>query len=203
MAKLPRSAAVAIAALVVLLTQFAQPADAGTVTHNRGPRDDGGYCGYHYGPPVVRFNAAPGEVNKLTVLRLVVYVDFIFDVGDQCTVVPAPVEVAGLVLRDGGAPMAVAGGCQGGVAGAAVCQDAPLEVFLGDRNDEFTSLSIDMERLAAGPGSFVDAGNGDDTIRVANAIRDTVICGPGLDTVVADGRDWVDASCENVTRVSA
>ena len=67
-------------------------------------------------------------------------------------------------------------------------------MYLGDKNDQFTGLS---------GASLVDGGNGDDTIRVGNAERDNVICGPGLDTVIADSGDWIDASCENVTRVSA
>lgn len=46
--------------------------------------------------------------------------------------------------------------------------------------------------------SSVDAGSGDDAIDVANGWIDTVSCGSGRDTVVADAGDLVAGDCEVV-----
>ena len=52
-------------------------------------------------------------------------------------------------------------------------------------------------------GAFVDAGDGDDSIDVRNEITDSVWCGRGRDTVVADppteaAADFLDIGCEHV-----
>jgi uncharacterized repeat protein (TIGR01451 family) len=55
--------------------------------------------------------------------------------------------------------------------------------------------------LDGGPGSDVlDAGAGNDLLRVRDGSSDTVLCGPGRDTVRADRRDKVARSCETVKR---
>jgi hypothetical protein len=51
--------------------------------------------------------------------------------------------------------------------------------------------------LEGGSGSDRIAGeDGDDTIRAQDGEPDSVSCGPGNDTVLADGQDTVDADCE-------
>lgn len=62
----------------------------------------------------------------------------------------------------------------------------------GDGNDELVS-----DR----GGGRVSAGGGDDRVRAANGAQDTVLCGLGFDTVVADRTDRVAPSCESVRRV--
>ena len=52
-------------------------------------------------------------------------------------------------------------------------------------------------------GSFVDAGDGDDTVGARNGISDTVWCGRGRDSVAADppsakAADFLDLGCEQV-----
>jgi Thrombospondin type 3 repeat/RTX calcium-binding nonapeptide repeat (4 copies) len=66
------------------------------------------------------------------------------------------------------------------------------------------------DRVAGGPGGDVlagdqgadalDGGDGDDRVAARDGEIDTVSCGPGADTVDADGGDSVAADCENVTR---
>jgi Ca2+-binding RTX toxin-like protein len=57
------------------------------------------------------------------------------------------------------------------------------------------------DRLTAGDsgGSTLDGGTGNDRIDAVNGRRDTVRCGAGLDTLVADPRDQV-TGCERITR---
>lgn len=60
----------------------------------------------------------------------------------------------------------------------------------GDRASRCNEMHCDLS-----PGSAAD------TIDSVDGERDTVKCGPGTDTLRADGIDIVDADCENVTRV--
>lgn len=55
-------------------------------------------------------------------------------------------------------------------------------------------------RGTSGPDD-IQGTDGADTIHVRDRERDTVVCGPGRDHVVADGRDVVDPSCEVIRRV--
>jgi hypothetical protein len=66
------------------------------------------------------------------------------------------------------------------------------------------------DRLFGGPGrdsltggtgrDLLDAGPGNDRVAARDGTRDTVRCGPGRDTVVADRRDIVSRNCEKVQR---
>ena len=59
----------------------------------------------------------------------------------------------------------------------------------------------DADTLTGGSGEdTLDGGDGGDTIQVRDDARDTVVCGPGADSVVADAIDVVDADCESVDR---
>ena len=198
MARLLRSSTIAIAVLFSLLVQFAQPAHAATATWNSGPEAPYSDCD-RFPSPVIRFRASPGEANRVTLVHERVAYSTGADPGwTHCGEnFPFAFHNARVVITDAGAPVNVAGsGCKSGPVGAVTCQNARVEVFLGDRNDLFTETNA-----IPFAGAWIDAGSGDDTIRVVNAAKDNVICGPGLDTVVADARDWVDASCEKVTLV--
>ena len=55
--------------------------------------------------------------------------------------------------------------------------------------------------LDGGPGQdYMDGGNGSDRILVRDSQRDTVTCGQGRDTVVADRIDAVRSGCETVLK---
>jgi hypothetical protein len=57
------------------------------------------------------------------------------------------------------------------------------------------------DSLTGGAGvDLLDAGTGNDRISARDGTRDTVRCGPGRDTVVADRRDSVSRDCETVRR---
>jgi hypothetical protein len=49
----------------------------------------------------------------------------------------------------------------------------------------------------------VFAGTGDDEIAANDGTRDVIVCGRGHDTVTADARDSVRASCEEVRPASS
>ena len=57
------------------------------------------------------------------------------------------------------------------------------------------------DTLDGGGGRDTLAGQeGDDTITSRDGVFDTVRCGAGIESVVADRRDLVRPGCENVTR---
>jgi hypothetical protein len=47
-------------------------------------------------------------------------------------------------------------------------------------------------------GAFVDAGDGDDAVDARNGIGDTIWCGRGTDSVIAEVDDFLDLGCEEV-----
>src|SRR5687767_6054296 len=52
--------------------------------------------------------------------------------------------------------------------------------------------------LDGGPGrDHVDGGAGSDRLKIRDNARDTAVCGPGRDTVIADRLDVVRSGCEN------
>src|SRR4051794_35722331 len=79
----------------------------------------------------------------------------------------------------------------------------------GDAADSLTGASGD-DSLSGGDGAdaidpgtgadTVDAGPGDDVVHARDEARDTIACGDGADTVVADAYDSVAADCESVDR---
>lgn len=57
------------------------------------------------------------------------------------------------------------------------------------------------DRLLGGAGlDLLDGGPSNDTITANDKARDTIRCGPGRDTVVADRVDTVARDCEAVRR---
>jgi hypothetical protein len=55
--------------------------------------------------------------------------------------------------------------------------------------------------VGGGGDDRLSGGAGDDTIRSRDRYRDTVLCGPGRDVVVADRADRVEKDCERVKRL--
>ena len=56
------------------------------------------------------------------------------------------------------------------------------------------------DRLFGGPGTDRLLGrSGDDEIHADDGIRDSVVCGDGVDSAAVDPSDAVTASCEDVT----
>jgi Thrombospondin type 3 repeat/RTX calcium-binding nonapeptide repeat (4 copies) len=102
------------------------------------------------------------------------------------------------------------------------CPAAPVQrirVDLGDREDTATINVAVPATVLAGTGSdrvtggeagdeidggtgsdTIDGGAGDDRIAAADGVVDDVRCGPGNDSVDADGADTVAADCETVVR---
>jgi hypothetical protein len=74
------------------------------------------------------------------------------------------------------------------------------DVIIGKAgNDRLRGLAGN-DTLVAGPGrDRLMGGRGDDTINSRDRARDTAGCGPGWDTVVADTKDVVPASCEQAS----
>jgi Ca2+-binding RTX toxin-like protein len=82
-------------------------------------------------------------------------------------------------------------------------------IFGEDGNDQITG-DRGADRISGGAGNdalfgnlgpdVVAGGSGDDRINVVRGEVDTVRCGSGTDTVLADGTDHVAADCEDVRR---
>lgn len=99
------------------------------------------------------------------------------------------------------------------------------DVVRGGRGNDSVYGGRGSDRVFGGPGSdsitgethnyvgpapdFISGGEGDDFIYAGDSTRDRIYCGLGYDTVLADNvqgndpddrRDFVDDSCEDVTR---
>ncbi len=67
-------------------------------------------------------------------------------------------------------------------------------------NDKVFGLAGD-DVLSGGSGrDYVEGGRGSDRLSTRDGTRDTAVCGPGADTVVADRVDAVRADCETVLK---
>jgi Ca2+-binding RTX toxin-like protein len=74
------------------------------------------------------------------------------------------------------------------------------DVMIGKPGDDSLRGLGGNDTLVGGAGrDRLVAGRGDDTINSRDRARDTVRCGPGWDTVVADATDDVPASCEHAS----
>jgi hypothetical protein len=59
------------------------------------------------------------------------------------------------------------------------------------------------DKIVGGGGDDrISGGSGNDAISSRDRFRDTVRCGPGVDSVVADSRDRVARDCERVRKPS-
>ena len=76
------------------------------------------------------------------------------------------------------------------------------EITGGEGNDSVAGGSGD-DVISGDQGvDTLDGGDGADRIASRDGEADTVTCGPGVDSVDADGADAVAADCENVTRTA-
>jgi Ca2+-binding RTX toxin-like protein len=74
------------------------------------------------------------------------------------------------------------------------------DVMIGKPGDDRLRGVGGNDTLVGGTGrDRLVGGRGDDTINSRDRVRDTVRCGPGMDTVVADASDDVPASCEHAS----
>jgi Ca2+-binding RTX toxin-like protein len=147
----------------------------------------------------VFYTASPGEVNQLTVSA----------------------TGSDYALSDPGASIQAGNGCTGGGQNA-VCSGAGIRGLTlaggdgGDSLENATSTPSTFsggdgaDSLKGGSGNDIMRGNqgidtlaggaGNDFIDVRGDRADIVSCGPGDDTVRADGSDLVDSDCEHVDR---
>ena len=87
----------------------------------------------------------------------------------------------------------------GGVAGDLLAGGDGNDTLSGGPSADRLFGERGNDRIGTGEGrNSVDAGPGDDRINSRNGVRDDVICGKGDDVVVADRRDRIDGSCEQV-----
>jgi Ca2+-binding RTX toxin-like protein len=74
------------------------------------------------------------------------------------------------------------------------------DVIIGKPGDDRLRGLGGNDTIVGGAGrDLLVGGRGDDTINSRDRARDTVRCGPGWDTVVADATDDVPASCEHAS----
>lgn len=79
------------------------------------------------------------------------------------------------------------------------------KVYLGDGTDQLdaSNSSIDVTVYSGAGTKTITTGSGADTINALNGSADTIACGDGTDSVVADADDSVAADCEQVTRADS
>jgi hypothetical protein len=137
----------------------------------------------------LRVVAPPGEVNQLTIAAE--------------EPVSAGEPAASLTATDTATALTPGPGCAPSEAGVTCVtpENPSIDVSASDGND---TVTID----AAEP-AFVDGGAGDDAVHVRNGTGDSVWCGRGRDSVVADlppagasaeagAADFLDLGCEQV-----
>ncbi len=111
-----------------------------------------------------------------------------------CTVEPAP----GATSATG---TAAAETICGRKAGEVLRGQAGNDVVLGSGGDDRLYGGAGPDRIIGGTGSDrLDGGPSDDTLLARDDRRDRIVCGAGLDLVVADKRDLVTRDCEQVRR---
>jgi hypothetical protein len=152
-------------------------------------------------PVALRYTAATGEVNKVTVAELPLdQVALYF--GGPCEdgtlhsqLGRGPLDTT--IISDPGARSIETGrGCDRVLARLVTCVSRHLIMDLGDGGDY---LALDVP-LNTGRHE-INAGSGNDTLRTLNVIGEEIVdCGDGIDSVTADAGDQL-TNCENVTRI--
>ncbi len=82
----------------------------------------------------------------------------------------------------------------GGPAGDQLAGDTGDDTVAGGAGDDVLDGGLGADRLDGGPGN--------DELRVRDGIADEVACGDGVDTVLADTLDILDAGCEKPERLA-
>ena len=71
------------------------------------------------------------------------------------------------------------------------------DTLAGGAGDDYLYGEAGDDRLTGGAGGDqLDGGRGDDTLDSRDGVLDSVVCGPGLDSVIADRSDAVAGDCE-------
>ena len=98
-------------------------------------------------------------------------------------------------------PVLVKGVTRAGTAKAETMRGTARPDTLDGRAGNDTILGLGGNDLLVGGGGrdTIDAGDGNDTVRVRDGAKDTVRCGAGTDTVIADKIDAL-LGCEKITR---
>lgn len=77
------------------------------------------------------------------------------------------------------------------------------DALAGGAGDDYLYGEAGDDRIAGGADiDLLDGGRGDDTLDSRDGHRDTVVCGPGVDTVAADPSDALAGDCERRVRLS-
>ncbi len=80
------------------------------------------------------------------------------------------------------------------------------DIIEGGYGDDTISGGAGRDQINADAGTnscnflVCRMGSGNDTVNIRDGEVDSVVCGPGTDTVIADANDTVAADCENVDR---
>jgi hypothetical protein len=75
------------------------------------------------------------------------------------------------------------------------------DVLRGKAGNDLLAGDQGNDKLIGGPGrDTLLGGAGNDTISARDGFVDTIVCGKGMDRVVADAKDHVAADCEKVKR---
>jgi len=86
-----------------------------------------------------------------------------------------------------------------GAGNDVVFAGAGNDVVRGGAGADELSGGVGGDMIDGGPGSdVIEAGSGSDVVHARDGVRDSVSCGAGRDTVVADRIDLVSADCERV-----
>jgi Ca2+-binding RTX toxin-like protein len=162
----------------------------------------------HEPPRKVEFTAGGGEANRLTITREAGSVRFADAVavnpGTGCAAV-TPNEATCAAPDDFRATADLGDGADEATAtGPGVFKlngEAGSDELIGHEGDDELVGGEDGDRLegAAGLDSY-DGGLGDDVISARDSVREIIVCGEGVDSVVADFEDDVSADCENVDK---
>ena len=164
----------------------------------------------HEPPRKVEFDAGIGEVNRLSitrepgVVRFADTVDVPVNPAAGCTAV-ASNEATCAAPDDFRVDADLGDGADEATAtGPGIVKlngEAGSDELIGNEGDDELVGGDDGDRLEgrAGRDSY-DGGLGDDFISARDSVRETVICGEGVDSVVADLEDEVAADCENVDK---
>jgi hypothetical protein len=107
---------------------------------------------------------------------------------------------AGKTVRGGAGPNTL----RGGSANDRLYGGAGNDRLFGGAGDDRLYGGTGSDRLDGGKGrDLLDGGAGADVVTARDGARDTIRCGPGRDTVVADRIDVVARDCERVRRPAA
>lgn len=124
----------------------------------------------------IKFQAAPGERNTVTWTA-----DSFFPVG----VVVPPTGPATVVIADATAPVTAGPGCTQLGPRAVTCEDDQGQIFLGDGDDFFTSVtSNDWGDRYRGPQFYVSGGAGNDRLKSGGDGGSTLDGGEGNDVLI-------------------